>query len=148
MFCLSRNCIGQSHTKANYRSCSIIYRNWLISYVLFDRCSSLCRVLVWVFTPAFEMVVHVQVLYNRDTGKSRGFAFVTMSNVEDANAVIENLDGSVRVWTILLMIPWSKCVVSSCWIFVMFHSQLLLMKDLTETNISIRSLILAKLTSR
>ncbi|KAL8158361.1 hypothetical protein AgCh_002884 [Apium graveolens] len=37
----------------------------------------------------------VEVLYNRDTGKSRGFAFVTMSTVEDCNAVIENLDGSV-----------------------------------------------------
>lgn len=36
----------------------------------------------------------VEVLYNRDTGKSRGFAFVTMSSVEDCNAVIENLDGS------------------------------------------------------
>lgn len=35
----------------------------------------------------------VEVLYNRETGKSRGFAFVTMSSVEDCNAVIENLDG-------------------------------------------------------
>ncbi|KAH9620949.1 hypothetical protein KSS87_010698 [Heliosperma pusillum] len=36
----------------------------------------------------------IEVLYNRDTGRSRGFAFVTMSNVEDCNAIIENLDGS------------------------------------------------------
>lgn len=36
----------------------------------------------------------VEVLYNRVTGKSRGFAFVTMSSIEDCNAVIENLDGS------------------------------------------------------
>ncbi|KAI7746486.1 hypothetical protein M8C21_008299 [Ambrosia artemisiifolia] len=35
----------------------------------------------------------VEVLYNRETGKSRGFAFVTMSSVEDCKAVIENLDG-------------------------------------------------------
>ncbi|KAL6191980.1 hypothetical protein ACLB2K_038368 [Fragaria x ananassa] len=35
----------------------------------------------------------IEVLYHRDTGKSRGFAFVTMSSVEDCNAVIENLDG-------------------------------------------------------
>ncbi|XP_022761169.1 28 kDa ribonucleoprotein, chloroplastic-like [Durio zibethinus] len=35
----------------------------------------------------------VEVLYNRETGKSKGFAFVTMSTVEDCNAVIENLDG-------------------------------------------------------
>lgn len=37
----------------------------------------------------------VEVLYNRDTGQSRGFAFVTMSNVEDCNIIIENLDGTV-----------------------------------------------------
>ncbi|KAM7488490.1 hypothetical protein LguiB_025974 [Lonicera macranthoides] len=36
----------------------------------------------------------VEVLYDRTTGKSRGFAFVTMSTVEDCNAVIENLDKS------------------------------------------------------
>ncbi|KAK3019096.1 hypothetical protein RJ639_004965 [Escallonia herrerae] len=36
----------------------------------------------------------VEVLYNRDTGRSRGFAFVTMSNIEDCQAVIQNLDGS------------------------------------------------------
>ncbi|GMP77603.1 hypothetical protein CsSME_00033827 [Camellia sinensis var. sinensis] len=36
----------------------------------------------------------VEVLYNRDTGRSRGFAFVTMSSIEDCNAVIQNLDGS------------------------------------------------------
>ncbi|XP_030533952.1 28 kDa ribonucleoprotein, chloroplastic-like [Rhodamnia argentea] len=36
----------------------------------------------------------VEVLYDRNTGRSRGFAFVTMSSIEDCNAVIENLDGS------------------------------------------------------
>ncbi|KAA8548881.1 hypothetical protein F0562_000565 [Nyssa sinensis] len=36
----------------------------------------------------------VEVLYNKYTGRSRGFAFVTMSSVEDCNAVIQNLDGS------------------------------------------------------
>ncbi|KAK4425395.1 ribonucleoprotein A, chloroplastic [Sesamum alatum] len=36
----------------------------------------------------------VEVLYDRDTGKSRGFAFVTMSTIEECNAVIQNLDGS------------------------------------------------------
>ncbi|KAK6781121.1 hypothetical protein RDI58_023305 [Solanum bulbocastanum] len=34
----------------------------------------------------------VEVLYDRDTGKSRGFAFVTMSSLEDCKTVIENLD--------------------------------------------------------
>ncbi|CAN4120635.1 unnamed protein product [Withania somnifera] len=35
----------------------------------------------------------VEVLYDRETGKSRGFAFVTMSTLEDCKIVIENLDG-------------------------------------------------------
>ncbi|CAI9771223.1 unnamed protein product [Fraxinus pennsylvanica] len=35
----------------------------------------------------------VEVLYDRDTGKSRGFAFVTMSSIDDCHTVIENLDG-------------------------------------------------------
>ncbi|TMW89766.1 hypothetical protein EJD97_016689 [Solanum chilense] len=35
----------------------------------------------------------VEVLYDRDTGKSRGFAFVTMSTLEDCKTVVENLDG-------------------------------------------------------
>ncbi|XP_042470176.1 31 kDa ribonucleoprotein, chloroplastic-like [Zingiber officinale] len=36
----------------------------------------------------------VEVLYDRDTGRSRGFAFVTMSSVEDCEQVINNLDGT------------------------------------------------------
>ncbi|GFP83423.1 29 kDa ribonucleoprotein a chloroplastic [Phtheirospermum japonicum] len=35
----------------------------------------------------------VEVLYDRNTGKSRGFAFVTMSSTEECNTVIQNLDG-------------------------------------------------------
>ncbi|KAK6161114.1 hypothetical protein DH2020_004495 [Rehmannia glutinosa] len=36
----------------------------------------------------------VEVLYDRNTGRSRGFAFVTMSSIEECNTVIQNLDGS------------------------------------------------------
>ncbi|TVU27732.1 hypothetical protein EJB05_19229, partial [Eragrostis curvula] len=37
----------------------------------------------------------VEVLYDRVTGRSRGFAFVTMTTVEDCELVIKNLDGSL-----------------------------------------------------
>ncbi|XP_011041444.1 PREDICTED: 28 kDa ribonucleoprotein, chloroplastic-like [Populus euphratica] len=43
----------------------------------------------------------VEVLYHRETGRSRGFAFVTMSSIEDCNAVIENLDESQYMGRIL-----------------------------------------------
>jgi hypothetical protein len=36
-----------------------------------------------------------QVIYDRMTQRSRGFAFVTMSTVQDARAAIEKLDGIV-----------------------------------------------------
>ena len=36
-----------------------------------------------------------QVLYDRTTGRSRGFAFVTMTTLEDCERVIKNLDGTV-----------------------------------------------------
>ncbi|CAN1144874.1 29 kDa ribonucleoprotein A, chloroplastic [Linum perenne] len=35
----------------------------------------------------------IEVLYNRETGKSRGFAFVTMATIEDCDSVIQNMDG-------------------------------------------------------
>uniref|UniRef100_A0A2P2JD96 Uncharacterized protein MANES_15G045900 n=1 Tax=Rhizophora mucronata TaxID=61149 RepID=A0A2P2JD96_RHIMU len=48
----------------------------------------------------------IEVLYDRVTGKSRGFAFVTMSSIEDCNAVIDNLGGSVGT----LSLPFSMCI--------------------------------------
>ena len=44
-----------------------------------------------------KILVWFQVLHDRDTRRSRGFAFVTMSSVADCEAVIQNLDGSVRI---------------------------------------------------
>ncbi|XP_048430567.1 29 kDa ribonucleoprotein A, chloroplastic-like [Pyrus x bretschneideri] len=54
-----------------------------------------CAIFYRLCLPYFELLLmnRMQVLYHRDTGKSRGFAFVTMSAIEDCNAVIENLDG-------------------------------------------------------
>ncbi|KAG0553879.1 hypothetical protein M758_12G048700 [Ceratodon purpureus] len=36
----------------------------------------------------------VEVIYDQETGRSRGFAFVTMASNKDARAVVEALDGS------------------------------------------------------
>ncbi|MCO5564466.1 hypothetical protein L7F22_018127 [Adiantum nelumboides] len=36
----------------------------------------------------------VEVIYDKESGRSRGFGFVTMSSVEDCNAAIQKLDGA------------------------------------------------------
>jgi RNA recognition motif-containing protein len=38
-------------------------------------------------------VVSAKLVTDRDTGRSRGFAFVEMSSAEEAQRAIENLDG-------------------------------------------------------
>ena len=40
-------------------------------------------------------VVNARVVYDRDSGRSRGFGFVTMSSESEVNDAIENLDGQV-----------------------------------------------------
>ena len=39
------------------------------------------------------MVSRLKIITDRDTGRSRGFAFVTMDSAEEAKAAIEDLDG-------------------------------------------------------
>ncbi|MEM6286309.1 MAG: RNA-binding protein, partial [Bacteroidota bacterium] len=43
---------------------------------------------------AYGTVDKATVIKDRDTGRSRGFGFVEMSNDDEANAAIENLNGS------------------------------------------------------
>ena len=47
---------------------------------------------------AFEQsgtVVEVAMIKDRDTGRMKGFGFVTMSNAEDAQKAIQTLDGKM-----------------------------------------------------
>ena len=41
----------------------------------------------------YGAVTRARIMTDRDTGRSRGFAFVTMSSEEEANKVIESLNG-------------------------------------------------------
>lgn len=45
-----------------------------------------------IFEP-FGEIIRVRVMTDRDTGRSRGFAFVEMANDEDAAKAIEALNG-------------------------------------------------------
>lgn len=38
-------------------------------------------------------ILEAKVIYERDSGRSRGFGFVTFNSAEDANSAIESLDG-------------------------------------------------------
>ena len=42
----------------------------------------------------FGEVTSVNIIIDRDTGRSRGFAFVEMANGDQAKEAIENLDGT------------------------------------------------------
>ncbi|MGB0760858.1 MAG: RNA recognition motif domain-containing protein [Rubripirellula sp.] len=42
----------------------------------------------------FGEVTSVNIIMDRETGRSRGFAFVEMADAENAKEAIENLDGS------------------------------------------------------
>mmetsp|Transcript_9740 Transcript_9740/g.14191 ORF Transcript_9740/g.14191 Transcript_9740/m.14191 type:complete len:92 (-) Transcript_9740:242-517(-) len=41
----------------------------------------------------FGPVRDARVIYDRDSGRSRGFGFVTFDNDEDADNAVENMDG-------------------------------------------------------
>lgn len=42
---------------------------------------------------SYGTVASSQVIVERDTGRSRGFAFVEMSSAEEANAAVQGLNG-------------------------------------------------------
>ena len=48
-----------------------------------------------LFVP-FGTVSEVKLFTDRETGRSRGFGFVTMDNVSEGNAAIKGLDGKDR----------------------------------------------------
>ena len=49
---------------------------------------------VQVLFEEFGDVVSVKLIYDRETGKPRGFGFVEMENGADGNEAIEALDGA------------------------------------------------------
>lgn len=48
-------------------------------------------------------VVNARVVYDRDSGRSRGFGFVTMTSESEMNDAIANLDGQVNSCSFFLL---------------------------------------------
>ena len=42
-------------------------------------------------------VMEARVVYDRDSGRSKGFGFVTFSSADEVNNAIESLDGAVSI---------------------------------------------------
>ncbi|MDR2344399.1 MAG: RNA-binding protein [Spirochaetaceae bacterium] len=42
---------------------------------------------------SFGTVTSAKIIFNRDTGKSKGFGFVEMSNDDEANAAVQDSNG-------------------------------------------------------
>jgi nucleolin len=48
------------------------------------------------FSDLHGKILDAKVTFDKESGRSRGFGFVTYSNAEEANEAIQNLDGVVR----------------------------------------------------
>lgn len=45
--------------------------------------------MIKLFVRFWSMLLYLQVIYNRQTDQSRGFGFVTMSTIEEADKAVE-----------------------------------------------------------
>ncbi|KAL5225459.1 hypothetical protein ABZP36_012098 [Zizania latifolia] len=56
-------------------------------------------------------VIEAKIITDRETGRSRGFGFITYTSTEEASAAITALDGKVNLWQMKF----------SCIMVIMFH---------------------------
>lgn len=60
-------------------------------------------------------VLEAKVVYDRESGRSRGFGFVTYSSAEEVENAIQSLNGTVCLYLhISLLGPCVLCFVHSC----------------------------------
>jgi len=62
------------------------------------------------------------VIYNRDTDRSRGFGFVTMSTVEEAEKAVEKFNGYVSSYHLffILMLNMSQLGIEKFGLIFMY----------------------------
>lgn len=56
-------------------------------------------------------VVEAKVVYDRESGKSRGFGFVTYNSAEEVNNAIQSLDGVVSSHWLFIFMPFFLSVL-------------------------------------
>src|SRR5438045_8254005 len=66
-------------------------------------------------------VMDARVVYDRESGRSRGFGFVTYSTSEEANNAISTLDGSVSLIHLSPMY-FGILRLATSWATMLFHS--------------------------
>lgn len=64
-------------------------------------------------------VVEARVVYDRESGRSRGFGFVTMASEADVNDAIAALDGQVKTPVLYYLIICGNITRTAC----VFHSR-------------------------
>lgn len=101
------NMVGSIHTFKSLLECSYLSLKCLCLVGLKPRCHYtvivnyilvvifLC-ILLWFLVDDFDLAL-LQVIYDKLSGRSRGFGFVTMSTVEEVEAAVQQFNGYVSV---------------------------------------------------
>jgi len=81
-------------------------------------------------------VVEARVIYDRDSGRSKGFGFVTLSSSQEVQKAINSLNGAVSIITSLLCIIIYSIGTSYCK-YQISNSCVTFLKDLDGRQIRV-----------
>lgn len=102
--------IMASHSK------SLLYDLMCIIYIRYQHCAFLCgqNILgIWRYERTnYEICCFLlQVIYDKISGRSRGFGFVTMSSMEEVQAAVEQFNGYVSMIILTLKFRFIRFLI-------------------------------------